>query len=113
MGIAIFQRYAIRDLAATSARVDSRISSNMASPDRCARIVNIEERRLNAKKGTFPKNAVRNVPGDWILLKGNQSRTSRTKGSETAMGLLNKARMKNPSARRYGLDNVREAVCRR
>ena len=58
--------------------------------------------------GSFSRNAVPNVLRDRILLKGYQSKISRTKGRETAIGLLNKDRIKNPMVKKYYLVENRD-----
>jgi hypothetical protein len=80
----------IRDLAATSSRVDNGVISIgiIAFPAFSARIVSIEEIILNTMNESFSRNAVPNVLRDRILLKIYQSKRSRTKGRETASTYL-------------------------
>jgi hypothetical protein len=56
--------------------------------------------RVNARKGSFSMNAVQDVLSDLVLLKGYQSKISRTRGRLTAIGLLIRARAKKPRAER-------------
>jgi hypothetical protein len=72
----------------------------IAPPSFCARKVSTDDITLNKIKGTFSANAARKLISDVIRLKGFQSMIRRTTGRLTAMGLLNRARMKNPRERR-------------
>ena len=104
-GRIIFQRYAMRDLVATSSLAEngSETISSVAPPDFCARIVNIDEIMLRTINGSFPINAVLNVLKDVSLLKGYQSKISNTSGRLTAMGLLKRARMKKARVKKYDI----------
>jgi hypothetical protein len=68
-----------------------------------ARTVMTDDARLIAKNGSFSISIDRNAFRDGILFKGYQSKISRTTGRVTAMGLLNKARIKKARVSRYCL----------
>jgi len=83
-----------------------------APPAFWARIVSTDEIRLNPINGSLSASAERNVSIDWIRLNGYQSKINRTAGRLTAIGLLNKARIKKPKEKRYGLcENAESEAC--
>ncbi len=98
----IFQIYSIRDLPPTSRRVGNAANSIgvKASCVFAASIVSSDETKLNAIKGIFSMIAAKKALKDRILPKGYQSSMIRTAGRLTAIGLLNKARMKNTNDKR-------------
>ena len=80
-------------------RVDNGIVSIAvtASPALWARTVSIDETILRLINGSFPIREVLNVLKEVILLRGYQSKISNTTGRLTAIGLLNRARVKKQS----------------
>jgi hypothetical protein len=72
----------------------------MDPPAFWARMVRMDETRLNRIKGIFSVNATRKVFTDLILPKGYQSRINNTTGRLTAMGLLIRARIKKHRAKK-------------
>jgi hypothetical protein len=71
-----------------------------APPAFCARIVRIDEPILSAINGALLITAFRNVFRDRIFSKGYQSKISKTSGRLTAIGLLNRARVKKRREKR-------------
>jgi hypothetical protein len=52
------------------------------------------------RNGSFSERADRKVFNERILLNGYQSKISRIMGRLTAIGLLSKAKMKNPKVKK-------------
>ena len=103
MGRTIFHRYSISDLNATSTRAGREtVSENDNAPIVfCAERLTIEMIRLPAINGTFSmSNDLRSL-NDETLPRGYQSSSRRTAGTLTAMVLLDKARIKKTSDRKY------------